>query len=121
MTPSRESPILYLVSAALFTTWQIFTAFHIQMDNAAVRQLLARYSDHPELSTWTGFALRYGSFAWLMPLASVALVTAALYWRWRTTAQAISLFSIGVLAFWAHVVLTQGLYTPVVWFMNKVL
>ena len=109
------------MSAAAFVGWQLYTVMRLQMESAALRRAVVAYKFDGSLSLWSDFAMSYGSLAWVIPLLSLALVAAQRFRGWGDTGRMGVLGVVAGLAVTMHILLTEGVYEPVMWFMNKVL
>jgi len=118
---TRQPTVCFLTSAGAFIAWQIYSVLHLVAEGGALRAALSKYSARPPLTAWSNLALSYSSVSWLLPLGSVALVLVSLT-RARSGASRIAVLTIVAgLAVVAHICLTEGLYAPVVWYMNRIL
>jgi hypothetical protein len=117
---SHDSACFVIVSVA-FIAWQAYSALHLGLEVDALRAALAHYQAAQPTSTWTKIAVAYGGYLWLSPIASLVVLIVAKVTGWSDTAKGIALAAMAASAVVVHIVLTEGVYAPVVWFMNKVL
>ena len=121
LTASGEAQAFYLIGAGSFLVWLTYSALNIRADAAAVAAEMAKYQTRPPLSAWTEFTLRYGAWSWLLPLALFVVVAISVARGWSFRFRLAVFVATAALAIATHVALTDGVYAPVVWFMNKVL
>ena len=102
-------------------SWLCFLAWRIGADLSSLRKLLAQVQSPPPLSAWTSFGLAVGSKIWVVPAAGAASVAILSSNRWGLAARCVVLCGLAVAAWVLFMVLNVGIYSPVEWFMNKVL
>jgi len=119
--PTSRSSACFFIAAAASITWQSYSALRLGLEIGALRAALAHYQATPPTGAWETFALAYGGFAWLLPIASLVLLVVAKVAGWSDTAKGVALAATAAAAVVAQVALTEGVYAPVVWLMNKVL
>jgi hypothetical protein len=120
-SPKSHGSACFFIAAAAFIAWQSYCALRLGLEVGALRAALLHYQPAPPTSVWVTFALAYGGFSWLLPIASLFLVVVAKVAGWSDTAKGVALAAMAAAAVAAQVTLTEGVYAPVVWFMNKVL
>jgi hypothetical protein len=120
-SPISRSSACFFIAAVTFIAWQSYCALRLGLEVGALRAALAHYQAAPPASPWETFALAYGGFSWLLPVASLVLLVVAKVAGWSDTAKGIALAAMAAAAVVAQVALTEGVYAPVVWFINKVL
>jgi len=117
---SHDSACFVIVSVA-FIAWQAYSALRLGLEVDALRATLAHYQAAPPTGTWTKVAVAYGRYLWLFPITSLVVLVVAKVTGWNDTAKGVALAAMAASAVVVHIVLTEGVYAPVVWFMNKVL
>jgi hypothetical protein len=121
VSDARDSRVLFRVSGFIFTVWLCFLAWRIGVDAGAVRKLLAETSKPPPLSVWTSIGLAVGFAIWLVPVAGAVSVFVFSGSRWGLHARVAVLCALAVATSALFMLFSVGLYSPVEWFMNKVL
>jgi hypothetical protein len=120
-SPKPHRSACFFIAAAALIAWQAYSAWRLGLEVSALRAALAHYQAAPPNGAWVTFALAYGGIAWLLPIASLLALVVAKVASWGDTAKGIALAAMAAAAVAAHIALTEGVYAPVVWFMNKVL
>jgi len=113
--------MLFGVSGLFLTVSLCFLTWRIGADLRPVQKLMAEVSNPPPLSTWTTLGLTIGRAIWLVPLASASGIVMFSGARWGLHARVIVICTLFVALWVLFMILNVGLYSPVEWFMQKVL